>query len=145
MECIDTFFAPILVREHPLLASCLRSEWKATIESLDFAPKSFGAKIKCGLGPLAYVARSQEELQTAEMQTSINNEATTVTAMDIHKTKHGTPLIPATVDGTINVLNHQVKAIEFFLSTNCPLGIEIAFVIQALYTAHTTLSNMADF
>ena len=85
-----------------------------------FRPTAHISKIKCGLGPLAYVARSHEELQTAEMHHHINIEASVVTVSDINKTKHGTPLIPKSVDGVINVLECQVRVLLFFIHCTLP-------------------------
>ena len=45
-----------------------------------------------------------EQIQTADMQLALNNKASCVTADDIERTKSGTPIIPPTVDGVLNVL-----------------------------------------
>ena len=123
LDCIDTYFIPQLEALHPRISSFLHSEWNSTLESLDFAPRCYGTKIKCGLEPLAYVPRSQEELQAAEMQMHINNETTVVTAGDIHRTKHGTPMIPTTVDGILNVLElcHPILTCSLIVSRSPPV------------------------
>jgi len=79
------------------------------------------------------------------MQHHINIEASVVTVSDINKTKHGTPLIPKSVDGVINVLECQVRVLYFLFTARCPLAIELATIVSAMTECHTILANIEDF
>ena len=61
MDIIDTYMIPQLTNLNPRLTTCLHHDWKSAIEALDLAPRSHATgRVKCGLGLLAYVARSME-------------------------------------------------------------------------------------
>ena len=146
MDVIDTYMIPQLTSMNPRLTTCLHHDWKSAIEALDLAPRSHATgRVKCGLGPLAYVARSMEQIQTADMQLTLNREASCVTADDIERTKSGTPIIPPTVDGVLNVLECQVLVLQFLFGPYCPLARGIRLCIAKLHKAHSTLANTANF
>ena len=105
IDVINTYMILQLTNLSPRLATCLRHKWKLAIEALDLAPQSHATRcVKCGLGPLAYVARSMEQIQTADMQLTLNNEASFATVDNIERTKSGSPNIQGSVDGVLNVL-----------------------------------------
>lgn len=146
MDVIDTYMIPQLTSMNPRLTTYLHHDWKSAIEALDLAPRSHATgRVKCGLGPLAYVARSMEQIQTADMQLTLNREASCVTADDIKRTKSGTPIIPPIVDGVFNNLEYQVLVLQFLFGPYCPLTRGIRLCIAKLHKAYSTLTNTANF
>ena len=78
------------------------------------------------------------------MQLTLNNEASCVTADDIEITKSGTPIIPPTVDGALNVLECQVLVLQVLFGQYCPLAIDIRLFIAKLHKTHSTFANTAN-
>ena len=68
MDLIETYIILQLTNLNPCLTTCLHHDWKSAIKALDLAPQSHATgRVKCGLRPLAYVAHSMEQIQTADM------------------------------------------------------------------------------
>jgi len=86
-----------------------------------------------------------EQIQTADRQLTLNNEASCLTADDIERTMSGTPIIPPTVDGVLNVLECQVLFLQFLFGPYCPLARGIRLCIAKLHKAHSTLANTTNF
>ena len=144
LERIMRTFAQQIALEHRQTKPSLHHEWGKNLASWQFAPHRYSTKM-LGLGPLAYAPRSISEVQHAEQQRRLNEEATTISTADIKKTKLNAPILPKTVMDVIHVLDCCMQVLIKLFTKDCKLALGIGDVIDEMYANSAALAEYEGF